>query len=108
MKLSDYIPHTIVYDFMENRYRKYSDVFILNIGSELYSITFDLYGDNFIFIKYRNLNFSKKDVVIYDGKFDNIEDLIKICVLNFNSRIGNINDFVDTYRRRNLILKDLI
>lgn len=109
MSIEDYLPSIIKHDklngYIKNtKYLSFQDYYPSRIFLRL-EITI---SKNKILVEYVPMHPSKyEDVIIYDGICNDYDTTIKECISSFNTKIGDITEFVDTYRKRNIILLNL-
>lgn len=106
MKLRNYLPNKIYFNFhYKNFLPHYNGI---DSGMD-YHLSYNSWGKGKERNEYRCIYDSIYDsIIIFEGKCEDRKDFLEKSIKSFNEKIGNIHDYADTYRKRNLILKDLL
>lgn len=107
MIVKDFLPNKISLHFPGNSFHKYNSEYTwVNFGTyelRIYCHTNDN-RDKIIGIEVIYESHLRKDIIIFKGKK---EDVLKGSIEGFEREVGKLEDFVDKWQKRNLILLEI-
>lgn len=113
MNIQDYLPSSLIYSSIKYKYVKdesyIEDKWDIRLRLQIY-FKYDKNEDlEKVKILYESKKSPKLNITLYEKNIPYTkEEIVNTCIKTFNKEIGNINNFVDIYMKRNLILNELL